>query len=237
VIHFLGPSDSVFMNQTNQSVPNKPTISYEGQIPSEETKSNIDGNGDSLPVSPIIFDPASLRIPQAAFNQKMSKKYLDEVPIWKRPKKDHFVRVHPEPEFRLCDVAIIDDEDSREIYIVHPDAVEELAGIDHDMANLYLAIDRQQTHFIWAVKLPPDDGRRYRWRTSLMAAVDHAMKTWVKVVPNQNLGAYETSKALANFPDPEWQPHTFGQFLEVATRDFLILHGDHALLKRKRGEA
>ena len=167
----------------------------------------------------------------------MSKKYLDEVPIWKKPQKDHFVRVHPDSKFRLSDIAIIDDEDSREIYIVHPNAVEELAGIGYDMANLYLAIDRQQTHFIWAVKLPPDDGRRYRSRTSLIAAVDHAMKTWVKVAYNQNLQAYETFKALAKFPDPEWQPYTFSQFLEVATRDFVILHGDHALLKRKRGEA
>jgi hypothetical protein len=221
----------------NQKPEATPAISSEDVIPSETTKSNISGNGDTVPTSPIEFDPQSLRIDQKTFNQKMSTNFLDEVPIWKKPKKDHFVRVHPDPAFRLCDVAIIDDEDAREIYVVHPDAVGELAGIDHDMANLYLAIDRQQTHFIWAVKLPPDDGKRYRWRTSLMKAVVHAMDTWVKVTANQGSGSYVTAGAVAKFPEPEWQPYSFAQFLEVATRDYLILHGNHALLKRKRGES
>jgi hypothetical protein len=96
----------------NKSSATEPTIVSEGQIPSDQDKSNLINNGDT-PVSPLI-DLESIRIDQTTIDKAVAKKLTTVVHLVRKPKKQEFFRVHPSPEYRLP-AAILELEEAREI--------------------------------------------------------------------------------------------------------------------------
>jgi hypothetical protein len=64
-----------------------------------------------------------------------------------------------------------------------------------------------------------------------------AMKRWVRVKANTNLGAYEVYEASSTIPDPEWPELSFSQMLTIAFKGRLVDSYSHPVLKRLRGEA
>jgi hypothetical protein len=139
------------------------------------------------------FDPANLRLNQSFAETALVKKLLTTVPV-RKPSAQDFVRVRPEPEFRE-NFPIIEIKDEREEYIVTTSLVPELAG-EFVTKTLFLAINRQGTPFFWPVRLPAPDGRDLDWWRSSREAAELAMKSWVRVRANMNLGAnYSAAKA------------------------------------------
>jgi hypothetical protein len=64
-----------------------------------------------------------------------------------------------------------------------------------------------------------------------------AMKRWVRVKANMNLGAYECFEASATIPEPVWPTDlNFEQMLTVAFKGRLVDDFNHPMLKRLRGE-
>ena len=96
-------------------------------------------------------------------------------------------------------------------------------------------MNRQRVWFVWPVKLPSSDGRANSWQQSAADAADHAIKNWVRVIPNMNLGAYDIHMALAEFPPPEWPEMPFMNVLEIAFKGRVIGSHDHPVIKRLRG--
>jgi hypothetical protein len=75
------------------------------------------------PIRPIPTDIdlsnlSSLRLDQSFLETGGAKKILSTVPV-RKPHKQHFIRVHPEPEFRKP-FAVIELEKDREHYLVTP---------------------------------------------------------------------------------------------------------------------
>ena len=112
------------------------------------------------------------------------------------------MRVHPGPEYRE-NFPIIELKDEREEYIVTASLVPELIG-EFVIKTLYLAINRQGTLFFWPVRLPSPDGKDMDWWRSGREAAELAMKDWVRVKANMNLGAYDIFKAESVISEPEW---------------------------------
>src|SRR5215468_9369699 len=101
--------------------------------------------------APNPFDPASLRLDQSFADTVGVKKLLTTVPI-RKPNRQEFVRVHPDPAYRLTPAAIIEVKEDREVYLVRRDIVSAVPG-EYVPASLFTTINRQGTLFLWPVKL------------------------------------------------------------------------------------
>ena len=73
------------------------------------------------------FDPAALRLDQSFADTVGVKKHLMTVPV-RKPNRQDFVRVHPDPAYRLTPAAIIEVKEDREVYLVTPNMAQDLPG-------------------------------------------------------------------------------------------------------------
>ena len=183
--------------------------------------------------SPDPFDLSRLRLSQDFASKIGVKKDLLTVPV-RKPDRQWFVRVHPDPVWRL-ETAILEIRDERESYLVEPELWAELPG-ELVPKVLFTAINRQGVVFLWPVRLPGEDGRHDEWNRSALEAAELATKRWVRVASNTHLGAYEVCQASADVPDPEWPDVGFKRVLEVAFKDRFIKALDHPVVRRLRGE-
>jgi hypothetical protein len=189
---------------------------------------------DPAAAIPDPFDPAALRLTPDFVETAGVKKLLTTVPC-RKPHKHDFVRVRAEPEFR--DVfGMLQVGDDREFYVVVPALAAELNG-EFGMFQLYTAINRQGTVFLWPIRLPGPDGKTTDWARSAHEAAAQAMKHWVRVTANQNLGAYEIRVAAGPMADPEWAEHCFRDLLKTAFQNRLIDRIDHPVIRQLRGLA
>jgi hypothetical protein len=184
--------------------------------------------------NPDPFDLEYLRLDQSFVETAGVKKVRTTVPVHK-PKAQDFVRVHPDPAYRMA-VAVIELKDERELYLLPPPIAQQLPG-EFAMVMLYTAINRQGVVFLWPVKLPGPDGRVLEWHRSLTEAAELAMSKWVRVKANLSLGAYDIWEASSTIPDPQWPEESFQELLRLAFKDRYVNSLDHPIVKRLRGQS
>ena len=190
---------------------------------------------DAIQTDNVFGDLSKLRLDQSFANTAGVKKLLTTVPV-RKPNRQDFVRVHPDPDHRLTPAAIIELKEDRETYLVTPDIALGLPG-EFGVATLYTAINRQGVLHLWPVKLPGPDGKHNEWHRSAAEAAERAMHKWVRVNANMSLGAYEISEATGDIPAPQWPGVSFQEVLQVAFRDRIVDKADHPLIRRLRGAA
>jgi len=213
---------------------------------SEETRKGGKGTPTSkvtpaiqdAPTPQIIdpFDPERLRLSQD-FSQTVGvKKALLTVPV-RKPPKESWIRVHPDPSYRV-ETAVIEFKEEQETYLVDPSLWPELATeAMFGPRAFFTAITRQKVLFLWPARLPGPEGRDNEWNRSALEAAMRAIDKWVRVVANMSLGAYEVFEATGDIPEPQWPEQSFGELLRIAFKDRFIKDLDHPVLKRLRGEA
>ena len=103
------------------------------------------------------FDPAALRLDQTFTDGTAVKKLTTTIPV-RKPSRQDFVRVHPDPAYRFSPAAVIEFKDDREMYLVAPTLAPDLVG-EFAPSTIFTAINRQGVVFLWPVKLPTSDGR------------------------------------------------------------------------------
>ena len=184
--------------------------------------------------TPNPFDPAALRLDQSFADTVGVKKHLMTVPV-RKPNRQDFVRVHPDPAYRLTPAAIIEVKEDREVYLVTPNMAQDLPG-EFAAATLFTAINRQGVLHLWPVKLPGPDGKYNEWHRSAAEAAELAMKDWLRLTANMSLGAYEVFEATGNLPEPEWPKIPLAEILQIAFKDRIVDRADHPLLQRLRGQ-
>src|SRR6516165_7790058 len=133
------PKKSLF--DPDSSSPNSDSVNGLESIPAEPSRTEL--------FDP--FAPANLRLDPEYLKTGGVKKLLTTVPV-RKPNKQDFIRVHPDPDYRLCGVAIIELREDREIYLVLPSYAQQLEPQIFNHCNLYLTINRQKVVFIWPVK-------------------------------------------------------------------------------------
>lgn len=183
--------------------------------------------------APNPFDPAALRLDQSFADTVGVKKLLTTVPV-RKPNRQDFVRVHPDPGYRLTPAAIIEVKDDREVYLVTPNMAQNLVG-EFSTVTLFTAINRQGVLHLWPVKLPGPEGRHNEWHRSAAEAAERAMKKWVRVTASMSLGAYEIFEASGDLPEPAWPDFSFQEILKIAFRERIVDRPDHPLLQRLQG--
>jgi hypothetical protein len=190
-------------------------------------------NTEQQASTPDPFNPTNLRLSQSFVETAGVKKLLTTVPV-RKPSPQDFVRVHPDPAYRE-NFPIIELKDEREEYIVVADLVPALVG-EFVTKTLFTAINRQGTVFFWPVRLPSPDGKNLDWWRSSREAAELAMKSWIRVRANMNLGAYDIFQAASVISDPEWPQLGFWELIKIAFRDHLVDRIDHPVIKRLRGQ-
>ncbi len=179
------------------------------------------------------FNLDDLKMDQSFDQLAGVKKIITNIPI-RKPARQWFVRVNPDPSFQLTVGALVLKEE-QETYIVHPKLYPEFSGEFKGM-KLFCAISKQGVFFIWPVNLPGADGKLNPWHESALEAVTRAQKDWIRVAPNMHLGAYDIFTPLGDLGKPEWPDLTMEQIINISFKHYIIDSPDHPVLKRLRGE-
>jgi hypothetical protein len=184
--------------------------------------------------APNPFDPERLRISLDHTEGVGVKKIINTIPV-RKPDKQDYIRVHTDQSYRL-QVAVIDLRADRETFLVLPEIARDIPG-EYAMVTIFTCITRAGIVFLWPVRSPSSDSRKSDWGRSEAEAAEMAMRRWVRVKANMNLGAYEVFEASGTIPDPEWPDLTLSQMLTIAFKGRLVDSYSHPVLKRLRGEA
>jgi hypothetical protein len=158
---------------------------------------------------------------------------------FKKPGKQTWIRVHPDPEYRLSPLATIHlKDDDAEWYVVAPALVGSLQN-ELTYVSLFTVVDRHGNVSLWPVPLPLADGRDNDWWKSAREAAEHATKTWTRMIANKQLGAYDIYSAPPGMPEPEFPTDkTLADLLKVALGSgYLVDSLKHPIIKRLRGLA
>jgi hypothetical protein len=196
----------------------------------------VSANGAIAPLAPgpDPFDPESLRLPQDFSAALGVKKALLTLPV-RKPAKEWFIRVHPEAQYHLH-TAVIELRETQEVYLVAQHLWPDLAGESTFTSKmLFLTVNRQQVLFFWPVRLPGTDGRVDTWSKSALEAAQMATTTWVRVTPDQSLGAYNVFYA-EHAIEPVWPDLSMGALLRIAFKDRYVDTLEHPVLRQLRGE-
>jgi hypothetical protein len=194
-------------------------------------------NLDTTPTTatpPDPFDLPSLRLNPSFLETAGVKKLITTVPV-RKPGKQDFNRVRPEPEYRE-NFAMIELKDEREEYLVRPEVLQELMG-EVVLKTVFTAINRQGVVFLWPVRLPLSDDRKSEWARSEREAAELMMKHWFRTKANLSLGAYEHTISEKMTADPVWPDLSYQDLLRIAFCDRMVTSIDHPVVRRLRGRA
>ncbi len=185
------------------------------------------------PPPPDPFDLATLCLPQDFAATSGVKKLLRVVPC-RKPAKQDFVRVHPDPSFR-ANFAMIELNEDRELYLIAGAGLAAELTAEAINVTLFTAINRQGVVFLWPVRLPNADGKEMAWHASARDAAAEAVRTWIRVAANMSLGAYELIAAEKIATEPKWPDVSFQELLRIAFKDKLVTDFEHPVIRRLRG--
>ena len=211
----------------NSENPNKP-----------DTKDTPEGQ--ELNPSPFA-NLAELALPQDFDSLTASIEY-SVIPC-KKPGKQAFVRVSPNPEHRGNFAMLQIDAgfgSDREQFLVVPQlmpALSDLPGLSSVM--LVLAVSRpENSPFLWPLRLPINTtGRNDGWALSALEIAKQAEQKWLRVMPRMEMGCYVATIATADWPEPEWPDLSFTELLERSFGGNVITELSHPAIAALKGEA
>ena len=179
------------------------------------------------------YDLEAMRLPQNFGGIAGVKKVLTTVPC-RKPSNQIFVRVHPDEAWSMT-AAVLQLKEDGECYLVLPELYVELAQ-EVRPKMLYTGMTRDGNPFLWPVNMPGDDGRLDSWSQSAHTAANLAKKSWVRLVANRTVGAYDVMQATNLVEEPVWPELTFAELINLAFRDKVIDSTNHVIVRRLRGE-
>ena len=211
----------------------------------QSVESSVDASQMNLPGVPTIpytlatsptptaaaLSVAALRLPQDFGSAAGVKKVLTTIPF-RKPNGQVFFRVHPTWHMNA---AILQLKDDGENYVVAPALFAELAQ-EVRAKKVYTGVTREGAVFMWPVNLESEDGRLDSWSQSAHQAAKISEKTWVRLVANRSVGAYDVYEATGQLGEPAWPEMTFDEVVQLAFRDRFIDSLTHPILKALRGE-
>lgn len=214
----------------------KPPV-VQSSLPGAEPRPGAAAVSAALPIPPSLasagLDLNTLRLPQDFSHIGGVKKVIVSVPV-KKPGNQTYVKVRSGEEWRFA-AAILQLQDDGENYLVLPSLYPELAQ-EARPKLIYTGITRDGNVFLWPVNLPGPDGRTDTWSQSAHAAAGLAVNSWVRLVANRAVGAYDVMEASNLAEEPAWPSLSLQEIINLAFKGRIIDSLDHPVLKRLRGE-
>jgi hypothetical protein len=227
------------MNRTKSSsdTPNLAASANGDEVPSAEDNGHPANVRDISSAQKDLFALESLKCDQDFTKLSGAKSLLTTVPV-KKPSKEVFIRCHPSPDFRIQTLVLeLKDDKDKAIYLLS----EELRPILAMEATVSLRwlityITRAGNLGIWPIRLPGSDGKLDTWNKSALVAAQEAESRWVRVTPDQSVGAYSVVVGPDKVPAPTWPDIDFQGIIRIAFKDYMISDWDHPVLKKLRLE-
>jgi hypothetical protein len=150
----------------------------------------------------------------------------------RKPGSRNFFRVHPDEEYRLYNVPVVED-DQHEWHILAADLEipEDLERfICH--VNLITCLNHKGTLFLWPYKNSTND-----WSKSASRIVRRAVGEWVRLSADMDANGYRVEIAPAELRavEPVWPKMTFAEILNTAFEDKSIDSLNHPVIRSIRG--
>ena len=201
----------------------------------EETILQPDGVEPSPPAFKVggkTYSFDELRLSQDFQSLVGVKKEIVVVPV-RRPNRQMFVYINPDPEWRM-EALVLELKDESESYLVVPELREEV--IDEAVAKYLIGyMTKTGKFFIWPIKMPDHTGRIDSWNESALSIVTEYGNRWVRIVSNRELSGYEAVLPENTFPPPTFPPEGFQSLVVKAFRNRVIDNFEHPVLLQLRG--
>lgn len=159
----------------------------------------------------------------------------------RKPKKDEFIRVHPDPEY-CKDFLLLEVEDGMDklrYLVLKPFRDLIPAHIGMVQTRLFLAANLDKVPFFWPVRVPvgSNTGGGNDWSESSISCANTAKDRWVQVAANKAEGLYETHESDADqdeLGEPAWPDKSFRDLVELAFKGNVIDRPDHPVIEKMR---
>jgi hypothetical protein len=151
----------------------------------------------------------------------------------RRPKKDEFFRVNPDPAMTLTCLVWVDQEEG-DVYFVGPEARDIMID-SAKLVTLVLCQSRQGVSFLWPVLADTRSGGGRGWAESARTAMVRGQSRWVKIRGDRSAGAYTIIEAAEQHGEPVWPSLSLNELLKLGFRDRLIISADHPIVRRLQG--
>ena len=180
------------------------------------------------------FDLNSLKL-NIGFGDGLPERREITTVLVRRPNKQTYIRTHSDPSWQLR-TAVLELKEEGETYLVAKELWEELAN-EIVPKILVSAVTRQDTFFLWPIRLPKEDGFLDSWNRSAIECAKTAQSLWVRIESQKDAQAYfpHVAESQDSFPDPKWPKEGFEKLLMTAFKDHYISSLDHPVVKRLRG--
>jgi len=198
-------------------------------IPEQLTLENLTQN-----TKEDIFNPERLTLSSNFSASVAVKKRLTVIQV-RKPGKQEFIRVHPNPNFSI-QTAVIEFKEEGETYLVDPSLWNDLPG-ELIPKILFTTINRQGVLRLWPIRLPDEEGKLDDWNQSALESAEIAKTSWTRVSSNRSAGMYETFEATGKLDEPEWPAIKFAEILKIAFKSNYIDDWNHPALQKLRGDA
>jgi hypothetical protein len=155
----------------------------------------------------------------------------------RKPRRDEFIRVHPDPDF-VHDYVLLELEEGmdRVRYLVMP-PVRHLIPIGLSPTRLFIAINTASETFVWPIRLPENIHSASRqWSQTALDCAEEAQHLWVRVAANKSAGYYEGYRALEDLGEPEWPKKSFRDLMELAFKGNVVDQPDHHVIRKLNGQ-
>jgi hypothetical protein len=182
-----------------------------------------------------VLNPELFRLDQSELDQPVVKTALTAVPI-RKPEPLEFIRVHPDPNYRMGPVPFIALKKSREFYLVVPTLRRELKPREYWIGEIFLATNRLEKPFLWITTIQSPTGRVSDWYNSGIECAERAMHEWVQIVADQDAGVYTVALAEDRLEEPEWPEQTFQELFRLAFKRRTVDSLQHPIFKQLRGK-
>jgi hypothetical protein len=201
--------------------------------PNSETQAFtiVDGLNGSEPKPSAGITAARLRV-DSNVETTTVKRLLTRVAVETRPNAQLYVRVHPDPAFRMEGLGLIEFERDRRIYAVDPPLCEMLKP-HVKLHYVFTATTITRAIFLWVIKMPGEDGSWNAWPQSKYDCARAAEDRWLQVHSVVNFEPHILEEPR---PDPDWgdwlHPCTkFDDLLDLAFKSTFINKIDHPVIE------
>src|SRR5262245_53255167 len=202
------------------------------EVPTDADTSFRFGANEADTSAPDPFDPQRLRQEPGDDAALGVRELLVSVP-YRKPSKEQFLRVHPDPAFRCTGGLIELKDDDSESFWVDPSLWPYVADEPTFGRRVVLtAVTRQGCPCLWGLRPPVTDGKTPAWVTIPLEAAKAAETKWVKLFWDQSQRRHRIKVSDHLTEEPLWPTQTFPELLRLAFKDRLITTTDHPVLKR-----
>jgi hypothetical protein len=210
----------------------EPLVTPNPAIPLTVAQANV------AAANPGIFSLANIRVDQD-FASTPGLVDLPMKPIVRKPGKQEFFRVHPDPTYTLPVAILLDETEDKTPYLLVGGIHLQLPG-EYRRANLHLAVTTQGTKLIVVATIPGWNGEAPNsWQLSLANAIEVAKTNWTRMRSVKSAGGYQLTLAdgaLAAYA-PKWPPESFETLIGLGFADKVITDLQHPLVQRLFGHA